>query len=326
MIDSINEIVKSWEHDEPIYKRIEPIVVESLKKELFKNEILTEVSSRTKDLCSTVKKIKKNSAQKEYSYKHLKDRLGIRIICTFESELSIVDKIIKEIFTIKNIEYKKRGADYKLLDYQSNHYDVCINPQYTGFKPLSGLDNYIFEIQVRTLNQHAWANASHQLTYKREEQLPDDLQRKLYRLLALYELADQEIQNIKTFISAEEKSFMHILSKIEGKFYKYAKVDYDREITLDSLDFFSNIFSEDKQNSIKTEIETFINEHEDKIETIFDENRPRFHELTFLTQPEVFIIWYALENFEHLLTDNWSNRFDISELEHLNILWGGEIE
>ncbi len=323
---NVDEIVKLWEQDEPIYKEIEDIVVGILKDELLKNEILTEVSSRTKDLCSTVKKIKKKSAQKEYSYAHLKDRLGVRIICTFESELNIVDGIINANFIVHSSEFKKIGADYQTLNYQSNHYDVSINPNNPKFSKIANYKDYIFEIQVRTLNQHAWANASHKLTYKRDDELPDDLQRKLYRLLALYELADQEIQNIKDYISNEENVFMHILSKIEGKFYKYAKVDYDREITLDSLMFLEGIFPGDNITALKNEIENFIAYNEEKIEAIFEENRLRFHEIPALTQPEIFIIWYALENFEHTLTDNWSNHFDTSDLDHIKILWGGDTE
>ena len=70
------------------------------------------------------------------------------------------------------------------------------NKDIPEFKNIRQYENHMFEIQVRTLNQHAWSNASHKLSYKHDGDLPHELQRKLYRLLALYELADQEIENI----------------------------------------------------------------------------------------------------------------------------------
>ena len=322
----VANIVASWNQDKPIYKKIETVVVDVLKKEVSNSEILPEITSRTKELLSIVKKIKKKLQEKDYSYDNLNDKLGIRIICTFESELDIVDSIIKRNFTVKKTEYKKNNSDYNVLNYQSNHYDVCIDKNIPEFKNIRQYENRVFEIQVRTLNQHAWSNASHKLSYKHDGDLPHELQRKLYRLLALYELADQEIENINNYLKAEENSFMNLLSKIEGKFYKYAKIDYDKEITIDSLTFFSTIFNEQKEFLLKNGIEKFVSDNDKKITAIFEENRFRFHEIPIITQPEIFIMWFSLENFENALTDNWNNHFDYSDLEKIQTLWGGLID
>jgi len=318
----IGNIVERWNQDEAIYIKIEKSVFDVIRKELSDVEILPEMSSRIKNLLSLVKKIKKKSQEKDYSYDHITDRLGIRIICTFESELGIVDEMINRLFKVKKAEYKKNNSEYNILNYQSNHYDVSINSQKDEFRKIKQYEDYMFEIQVRTSNQHAWSSAAHKLSYKHENELPKELKRKLYRLLALYELADQEIENINSYLKNTNVGFANMLSKIEGKFYKYAKVNYDKDITLDSLSFFASIFTGENERSLVTEIEQFIEDNDSKITSIFNENRFRFHEISILTQPEIFIMWFAIEKFENLLTDNWNNHFDYSDLEQIQVLWG----
>jgi len=322
----IQDIVDSWHNDEPIYNKIGNCVTKAIKKHISESEILPEISFRTKELLSIVKKIKKKQCEKEYSYSSLNDKLGIRIICTFESELDIIDEFIKKYFIIVKADYKKADLDFNTLNYQSNHYDVKINSEIKDFKSINKYVNCIFEIQVRTLNQHAWSNAAHKLSYKQDCDLPSNFKRKLYRLLSLYELSDQEIETINNFIIDENKDNINgLLQKIEGKIYKYAKVDYDRETTLYNLSIFKKIFSSNNVNKIKSEIESFIDVNDKKIRSIFKENKFRFYEIPFLTQPEIFIVWFALENFEFCLIDNWNNYFDSFDLEQIQILWGKDL-
>jgi trimethylamine:corrinoid methyltransferase-like protein len=58
------------------------------------------------------------------------------------------------------------------------------------------------EVHVRTVLQHAWAAISHSLQYKKEDDVPAALRRRLNRLAALLELADQEF----TTLSAEHRA------------------------------------------------------------------------------------------------------------------------
>jgi putative GTP pyrophosphokinase len=59
------------------------------------------------------------------------------------------------------------------------------------------LVNLKAEIQVRTVLQHAWAAVSHKLQYKVNSEVPIELQRKLFRISALLELADDEFLGLK---------------------------------------------------------------------------------------------------------------------------------
>ena len=53
------------------------------------------------------------------------------------------------------------------------------------------------EIQIRTVLQHSWASISHELEYKKITKSRSILQRKLFRLASLIELADEEFKSTR---------------------------------------------------------------------------------------------------------------------------------
>lgn len=326
----IKQIAEEWKVDEPKYKELGGLVSSFLKSTITECEILPEISERTKELLSIVKKIKKKRREKgreNYSYIDLNDKLGVRIICTFQEEMEPIDKYLEKYFDIKNVERKKENLDVKTLDYISNHYDACIKPSVKQFSKHSHLQNIVFEIQVRTLNQHAWANTAHSLSYKQEADIPPSLMRKVYRLLSLYEIADDEFSAVNVaLIKHPDNRVYSLLKKLESKFYKYAQVDYDRETSIFTIRILFGFLSAEEVMIVFKELESFIKANEKKIERIFEENKKRYFEIPFLTQPEIFLIWFCLEKFSYSITDNWVDDFDSDELEQITTLWGKTIE
>lgn len=324
---NVKEISDRWEKEEPIYSDLGNKVIKFIKSEIPAYEILPEITFRTKEILSIVKKIKKKEKEKEYSYDHLSDKLGIRIICSFNEDLNKIDTLINSSFLVKKSEKKKDELDFDRLDYTSNHYDVTLNTSVPQFKGCPHLKDLVFEIQVRTLNQHAWSTVSHGLTYKNEAEISPIMKRRVYRLLSLYEIADDEFAAVNmALINQPDNLLYSLLRKLESKTFKYAKIDYDRATSLHSIKTLLTYFNSNEQNQISSEIENFVIAHDKKIKNIFDENQNRFLEITLLTQPEVFIVWYCLEKFQFTIEDNWGNDFDNNELEQIQALWGKEIK
>jgi len=320
---NVQEIVDLWNDEQPKYENLGKVVCAFIKDKITDYEFLPEIQYRVKELLSIIKKVKK----KQYSYHHLKDKLGIRIICSFQEDMKTIDEFLREFFTIKNVEYKQENLDFDKLDYVSNHYDAQINLEVNEFKKNTNLKDFIFEIQVRTLNQHAWSNTAHSLSYKQEKDLPPNLKRKVYRLLSLYELADDEFSSVNKVLKEYRDNHSYtLLRKLEGKFYKYAKIDFDREISLNTINILLSYYeNETNINQVINEIDSFIISNEQKIQRIYDENRSRFHEILFLTQPEIFIIWYMLQNTPFSLKDNWANNFEEEDFEQIKTLWGNDL-
>lgn len=326
-MSDIEEIVRSWEIDEPKYKVLGKSVVQYIRLKITDFEILPEIQYRTKELISIIKKIKKKQEEKEYSYNDLKDKLGIRIICDFQEDLNKVDSFLNDNFNVIGIERKKDDLNFNTLDYVSNHYDLKIKTSVAEFKELETYSDFIFEIQVRTLNQHAWSNTAHKLSYKQDQNLNNKLKRRIYRLLSLYEIADDEFSGVyKELHQNEEKNAFVILNKIEGKFFKYAKIDYDRVLAINNIEKTLTFFEDSAEiTSIVNDIVPFIEENASKIQQLYIENNKRFHSVLALTQPEIFVYWYMLNKYESQIEDNWDKEFYPDDLEKIKTLWGKEL-
>lgn len=237
MLDVV-QISEQWNEDEPKLNKLGAEVSSFLRKGLFTKELHPEISYRTKEIQSLIKKIQKKQKTKEYGYNDLRDKLGIRIICPFTSDLDIVDSFLKENFIIRKEEKKKEKIDFNKLDYQSNHYDVSVKEEIIAFDK-----DFIFEIQVRTMNQHAWANSAHILYYKQDIELPDEMKHRIYRLLSLYELADEEFTKVNDYLKGKKDDLIYnLLRRLEGKLYKYAETDFDREISINNLTILLSFF------------------------------------------------------------------------------------
>ena len=143
------KISSEWQLESKIYEMLGSKVTQFIKKEIPNYEILPEVTYRTKDIISIIKKIKKKSHENPtYSLADLKDKLGLRIICSFSSDLEIVDKFLYANFDVKKADYKKDVLDFDKLDYTSNHYDVEINPKNNKLRFRKGkFENLVFEFR-----------------------------------------------------------------------------------------------------------------------------------------------------------------------------------
>lgn len=323
----INKVVEDWERDEPNFKNLGEAVFLYIKQHITDYEIFPEISQRTKELLSIIKKIKKKNKQKPYSYDDLKDKLGIRIICSYQEDLDTIDSFLKTHFQVLKSEYKKDYLDFDKLDYTSNHYDVKVKMDTYEFKDHLEYVDLVFEIQVRTLNQHAWSNTAHSLAYKQETDISVYLKRRIYRLLSLYEIADDEFSSVNLALTDNSDSLAYkLLRKLESKVYKYAKTDFDRSSSLTTIKIILTFLTEEQQRILVSGIDTFMNEKSQDLEQVFWDNKFRFHEIDIITQPEIFVIWYCLDHFYFEITDNWADYFDQNDLEQAAVLWGRSLD
>lgn len=133
-------------------------------------------------------------ARPDKTYHHLwdvTDLVGLRVITYFEDDVPVIGHLIERTF---DVDYQhsvdKRSGDTR-FGYRSVHY-VCRLP---GFPPQHPQPR--FEIQLRTVLEHAWAEIEHDLGYKSRDAMPAPARRRLHRLAGLLELADQEFSAIR---------------------------------------------------------------------------------------------------------------------------------
>ena len=119
--------------------------------------------------------------------------------------LKEVEDILVKNFTVREVERKGAGRTFREFGYESTHVLADIPESFTVGLLLP--ENLIFEVQIRTILQDAWAEVEHELIYKFEFSPFDfPLKRKFASINASLSLADilfQEIRDAQNSLNAE---------------------------------------------------------------------------------------------------------------------------
>ena len=129
----------------------------------------------------------------------LTDLLGVRVITLFRDEVDVVARLIEREFTIdhENSVDKRAVLDPDKFGYLSLHYIAELGAGRTAMPEYRKFGGIKFEIQIRSILQHAWAEIEHPLGYKSMGAVPRDLRRRFSQLAGLLELADDRFAAIK---------------------------------------------------------------------------------------------------------------------------------
>lgn len=158
-----------------------------------------QIEGRAKTVDSFVEKIGRKGKRYEDPFANMTDLVGLRIITYYREDVARIGKILKGEFKIdeKNSVDKIAGLAADRFGYLSVHYIVSLSParqQLAEWRQYAGIRA---EIQVRTALQHAWAAVQHKIDYKSSIEAPLELRRRLFRLSALFELADEQFSELR---------------------------------------------------------------------------------------------------------------------------------
>jgi putative GTP pyrophosphokinase len=163
-----------------------------------------KIISRIKDREESIKKFERKyrtnieKSHKDYKIEtHITDLIGIRIICLYEDDVPIVQRIIDENFNVIDTTDKTEllTSDSSKFGYRGLHLDARLNKKRLELPENQFLRDRQFEIQIRSIVQDGWSEIDHRLKYKKS--IPEKLKRRVIRLAALFELADQEFSEIR---------------------------------------------------------------------------------------------------------------------------------
>jgi ppGpp synthetase/RelA/SpoT-type nucleotidyltranferase len=128
------------------------------------------------------------------SLEDVTDLIGLRVVTYFEDSIEHAAQLIERHFVVdweRSIDKRLHG-DPSRFGYGSLHY-VC---RLTETDETLGA-GFPFEIQIRTILQHAWAEIEHDLGYKYPEAVPQPVRRRFSRLAGLLEIADAEFVELR---------------------------------------------------------------------------------------------------------------------------------
>ena len=158
---------------------------------------IEHIKSRIKTPESIVKKLKKNGYEVNVQnmVKHVRDIAGVRIICSFTSDIYLIADMLTKQGDLKIISLKDYIKRPKDSGYQSYHMLVSVPIYLSG-----GFVDTIVEIQIRTVAQDFWASLEHKIYYKFEGNAPDYISRELQECSKIVENLDARMLSLNKTI------------------------------------------------------------------------------------------------------------------------------
>ncbi len=203
----ISDDINTWEEVNLLYNS-------ALKQIQTKIEILNEefqevhrynpiehVKARVKVPESIVKKLKRNGYEStiENMVRYVNDIAGIRIICSFTSDIYRIAEMISNQKDIQVLTVKDYIMNPKQSGYRSYHMIVSL-PVYLSDR----IVNVKVEIQIRTVAMDFWASLEHKIQYKFEGKAPQHINAELHECAAMVANLDEKMLQLNDEILAVE--------------------------------------------------------------------------------------------------------------------------
>lgn len=153
------------------------------------------IQTRVKSWSSIAEKLTRKSLSLK-SLKDLNDLVGLRLVLQFRRDVQTVCTLIESNFNIVDRYDTARRLKEDQFGYSSIHFVIKLPEAWLAVPTMKDMAGLKAEIQVRTLSQHIWAEASHTLQYKHEESVPEPVRRSISRVSALLETVDLELERV----------------------------------------------------------------------------------------------------------------------------------
>ena len=168
------------ERHQQILKPIAAALQDYLGEILGEQPRVDRVSVRAKSLESYLAKATKaENGQRKYSdpVTEIQDQLGARVIVFYLDDLPPIRKKISDYFgRIEDRRVEPESAAE--FGYEGHHYILFLPEEAFPRGVDRAASPKVFELQIKTLCQHAWSEASHDLIYKPEAELTHDQKRR----------------------------------------------------------------------------------------------------------------------------------------------------
>ena len=208
------ELLRQYESLLPVYRQMEKVIPDQLK-EFFDEAgiIVAALEHRIKTKESLAGKLKLKGGKYRDIY-DITDLVGLRVITFYIDDVDKVASIVERLFEIdwENSIDKRKAHEIDSFGYLSLHY-ICRIPESSYKDPEHPELNKIrFEVQMRTVLQHAWANMNHDTGYKSGVEIPKVYLRNLSRLAGMLELVDDEFSRIRRELSDYRRNVQKLVS------------------------------------------------------------------------------------------------------------------
>ncbi len=238
------EIISEYQNRYPLNtefsEKLKPLFTHLL---IQHNISFLQIETRVKSLPGFLDKVYRVlSTGREFSY-NCTDLIGVRLITYYMEDVYKIAKLIEQNLKVhsQNLEYDSFNRSPDQFGYSSIHFKVSLLPEGKYSADVDSFRDLVFEVQIRTVAQHAWATIDHKLRYKTTEEIPKPILRQIFQLSALFELADNQFANIKKQLEAQA----------HGDLERYKAGDLSARINALTLEYFLTTQSSTIESLIK---------------------------------------------------------------------------
>ena len=160
---------------------------------------IEDIKTRIKTPESIVKKLKRYGYETsiENMLRYINDIAGVRLICSFTSDIYRLAEMIGNQSDLKVLAIKDYIKKPKESGYKSYHMLVSV----PIFLSDSVVDTKV-EIQIRTIAMDFWASLEHKIYYKFEGDAPDYISRELQECAQMVSELDDKMLSLNEAIQA----------------------------------------------------------------------------------------------------------------------------
>ena len=175
------------------------------KLEILNNEFklthqynpIEHIKTRIKTPESIVKKLKRYGYETsiENMVKYINDIAGVRLICSFTSDIYRLAEMIGNQSDLRVLSIKDYIKHPKESGYKSYHMLVTV--------PIYLSDSVVetkVEIQIRTIAMDFWASLEHKIYYKLEGKTPDSISNELKECAEMISVLDDKMLSLNNTI------------------------------------------------------------------------------------------------------------------------------
>lgn len=159
---------------------------------------IEHVITRVKSVDSIISKVEKKRLPLSLDVirDHIRDIAGIRIICSFVSDIYRISEMIQKQSDIQIIQVKDYIKHPKPNGYQSLHIVMKI-PVYMSDRK----EDVFVEMQIRTIAMDFWASLEHKIYYKYNKKVPRRLIEELREAALTASELDRKMERINNEIN-----------------------------------------------------------------------------------------------------------------------------
>ncbi len=158
---------------------------------------IEHIKTRIKTAESIVQKLRRYGYESSIDnmVKYVNDIAGVRLICSFTSDIYMLAEMIGKQSDLKVISLKDYIKNPKESGYKSYHMLVTV-PIYLSD---SVVDTKV-EIQIRTIAMDFWASLEHKIYYKFDGQAPEHISQELKECADMISVLDEKMLTLNNEI------------------------------------------------------------------------------------------------------------------------------